>query len=75
MNPCTYEDAGPNGEAPGHVPQAVVGRVERKGGNVVGIDAVADETARRVGVQANHEEERLQSVEALGAHEPRKSRV
>jgi hypothetical protein len=65
------EDAGPDGRAPAHVPEAVLRVVEGERALVVRVGRVAHEAAGRVRVEADHEEEREvvrvpERLEALG---------
>ena len=52
------DNARPDGEPPTLISQAVLRRVERERGDVVGARRVADETSSGMGVETNHEEER-----------------
>ena len=52
------DNARPDGEPPALISQAVLRRVERERGDVVGARRVADEASSGMGVETNHEEER-----------------
>lgn len=52
------QDGRPDDETPGEVAQAVLGRVEREGLDVIRVGRVAHEAAGSVGEKTEHEEER-----------------
>ena len=51
------QDTRPDREAPAVVSQTVLGRVEGEHPDVIRVDRIAHEAARRVSIQAQHEEE------------------
>ena len=58
-NPLSkVDDAGPDGEPPALVPEAVIGGVEREDVRVRRVGGVADEASGGMGVETDHEEER-----------------
>lgn len=73
-NPFTEVDnTGPDDEPPAFVPKAVLGGVEREGGNIIGVGRIAHEASGGVSVQADHEEKRKvmgvpEGLEALCAN-------
>lgn len=50
------EDSGPDDKPPAEVSKTVLGRVEGKSWDVIGVDGVSYETAGGVGVKGDHEE-------------------
>lgn len=60
VNPLgEVENAEPNDESPTQVSETMIRRVKGESGNVIGFNAISDETARGVSVQCDHEEEGL----------------
>ena len=67
------EDTRPDNEPPTLIAKAVLRGIEGEGIDIVRVHGIADETAGRMGIQANHEEEREmmcipEGFEALGAY-------
>ena len=56
---CEIKDPEPDDKSPTEVSETMSGRVKWKSGDIVGFDAVADETASGVGIEGYHEEEGL----------------